>query len=46
VNRWKDFLDIFNMKSGSGDAASLLFHARVTRFAQIGVGGMRRLWLG
>jgi len=38
MNRWKDFLDIFNVKVAFGDALSLLFHARATRFAQIGFG--------
>ena len=46
VNGWKEFLDVFNMKLGFGDGAWLLFHARASGFAQVGFGGMRRLWLG
>lgn len=38
LNRWKDFLDIFDVKLAFGDAASVLFHVRATRFAQIGFG--------
>lgn len=38
LDRGKDFLDIFNLKVGLGDPYSVLFHARATRFAQVGFG--------
>ncbi|MFW6107256.1 MAG: hypothetical protein ACOC8A_01050 [bacterium] len=37
-DRWKDFLDIFNLKLALGDGASFLVHVRPTRFLQLGVG--------
>jgi hypothetical protein len=38
ANRWKDFLDIFDVKLALGDCYSVLFHVRATRLAQIGAG--------
>ena len=46
VNRFKDLADVASVKVTMGDAGSLLFHARATRLAQIGMGRFSGTKLG